>query len=511
MKQFTLLAIAACVSFFILLTTSCSTASSQNHYIAPSKKECWEQTASQYSIASATGETNLSQAINEYQELVKLSYMSRKEATSLLNSLKQSIADDLPLRGHDLDQLNQGMLFLLDLRKQLYNIAYFHSCWVNEPEKAFTAVGLAHLSKEERLTGIMLSLSASLLLYDNYLLLVSAYVEDSKLRYFLNQRDSGYDIGSRELNRVTASYNSLSQRKAVRKAMQFYENAIATTPSALLQGEDFLYLQDLIAQSPSYQMTRHPSMFAAVGREIRFMEAVSHDSLQSVADEGISLFSTLFGNIVGMIQFRHGKLFHRPEIEKSILTNLQSGDIILEKTPFRLTDSFIPGHWGHAAIWIGTKDELTTLGIWNHPVLKPYQNMIEKGHGVVEALRNGVQLNTLQHFLDIDDFAAIRKPKLSAKQMADRIILALRQVGKGYDYNFNVETTNKIVCSELIYTVYIDMDWPTEEALGRHTISPDNIAVMALGKSPLDIVLFYHDGQQVTDRSRQLMARLVKP
>ena len=31
----------------------------------------------------------------------------------------------------------------------------------------------------------------------------------------------------------------------------------------------------------------------------------------------------------------------------------QAGDILLEKTPFRLTDKLIPGYWGHAAVWIG--------------------------------------------------------------------------------------------------------------------------------------------------------------
>jgi hypothetical protein len=512
MKSFTSLPVAVCFALFLSLTTFCNVASSTSKYVTPSQKKCWEETGSIYDSASITGATKLAQTVNEYRELVKLSYISRKEATTLLTSLKQSIAEDLPLRGHDLDQLNQGMLFLLDLRSQLYDIAYLHKCWVNGSEKDFTNAGLGHLSEEERLTGVMLSLSASLLLYDNYLLLVSAYVEDSKLRYFLNQRDSGYDKGSSELNRVTTSYNSLSQRKAVREAMQFYENAMATPLATNLQGEDFLYLRDLIEQSPSYQLTRRPSLFAAVGREIRFMEAVSQDSLQSIADEGVSLFSTLFGNIVGMIQFRHGKLFHHPEIEKSILTKLRPGDILLEKTPFRLTDSFIPGHWGHAAIWIGTQEELTALGIWNHPVLVPYQEMIQKkGHGVVEALRSGVQLNTLRHFLDIDDFAVIRNPKLNAKLMANHIILALRQVGKGYDFNFNVETTDKIVCSELIYTVYIEINWPTEETFGRHTISPDHVALMALGESPLKIVLFYHNGQQVTDKSRQLMAQLVKP
>jgi uncharacterized protein YycO len=502
--------VVICTILCFHLTTACTKTPSRAKYIAPSTEECWEQTGVQYSTTPASSGSELAQAISEYRELVRLSYSSRRAAITLLTSLKQSIADHQPLHGHDLDQLNQGMIFLFELRSELYNIAYFHKCWVNAEDDEFTAANLGHLSKKERLTGIMLSLSASLLLYDNYLLLVSAYAEDSKLRYFLNQRDSGYNIRSRELNRVTTSYNSLSQRRAVRAAMQMYEKAIATTPTMQLYGEDFLYLQDLIEQSPSYQMTRHPSLFGAIGREIQFMEAVSYDSLHSLTDQGISLFSTLFGNAVGLIQFRRGKLFQHPEVEKNIATKLRSGDILLEKTPFRLTDQFIPGHWGHAAIWIGTEKELTALGIWDHPVVVPYQDAIRKGHGIVEALRNGVQLNTLQHFLNIDDFAAIRNPKISNTQMAERIILALRQVGKGYDYNFNVETTNKIVCSELIYTVYIDMDWPTQQTLGRHTISPDQVALMALGESPLKIVVFFHDGQQVTDKSHELFAQLVK-
>jgi len=30
-----------------------------------------------------------------------------------------------------------------------------------------------------------------------------------------------------------------------------------------------------------------------------------------------------------------------------------------------LTDQLIPGHWGHAAVYIGTEEELEALGIWN--------------------------------------------------------------------------------------------------------------------------------------------------
>lgn len=243
MKPFPSLPIALCIALFLSLTTFSTVASSTSQYVAPSQQKCWEKTGSLYGPESTTGATKLTETVFEYRGFVKHSYRSRKEATTLLTSLKQSIAEDLPLRGHDLDQLNQGMLFLLDLRSRLYDIAYRHKCWVDGSEKDFSNAGLGHLSEEEKLTGVMLSLSASLLLYDNYLLLVSAYVEDSKLRYFLNQRDSGYDIGSRELNRVMTSYNSLSRRKAVREAMQFYEKAMATPRATKFQGEDFYYLR----------------------------------------------------------------------------------------------------------------------------------------------------------------------------------------------------------------------------------------------------------------------------
>jgi hypothetical protein len=85
----------------------------------------------------------------------------------------------------------------------------------------------------------------------------------------------------------------------------------------------------------------------------------------------------------------------------------------------------------------------------------------------------------------------------------------LKQVGKDYDFNFDVETTDKIVCSELVYTVYTDIPWPTEKALGRYTISPDNVAKKALSDGSLNLVSLYHDGKEVTADRLGLLAQLM--
>ena len=206
-----------------------------------------------------------------------------------------------------------------------------------------------------------------------------------------------------------------------------------------------------------------------------------------------------FGNSVGLVETRRGKLYRRPELAAAIQHELRAGDILLEKTPFRLTDLLIPGFWGHAAIWIGNEQELKALGIWNHPLVTKYHTPIRQGHVIVEALRPGVTMNPLEHFLNIDDMAILRARnlELDADAKVAIILQALRQVGKAYDFNFDVETTDTIVCSELIYQVYTAIDWPTQKALGRTTISPDHIARRALNDGPLDLVALYRDGVRV--------------
>ncbi|WP_374758519.1 YiiX/YebB-like N1pC/P60 family cysteine hydrolase [uncultured Deefgea sp.] len=56
------------------------------------------------------------------------------------------------------------------------------------------------------------------------------------------------------------------------------------------------------------------------------------------------------------------------------------------------------------------------------------------------------------------------------------ILTALAQVGKEYDFNFDVVMRQRIVCSELVYVVFPELPWPISKALGRDTISPDNVA-----------------------------------
>ena len=47
-------------------------------------------------------------------------------------------------------------------------------------------------------------------------------------------------------------------------------------------------------------------------------------------------------------------------------------------------------------------------------------------------------------------------------------------------------------------------------ALGRVTISPDNVALHSLPGDFLDVVVLFHDGKEITEAQRDFMAGLLK-
>ena len=209
------------------------------------------------------------------------------------------------------------------------------------------------------------------------------------------------------------------------------------------------------------------------------------DSVIGFFNKVSNSLSGIFGNIAGSIQWRKGHLFDNGPANKIAKNTLRPMDIILEKSPFVLTDKFIPGHFGHVAIYLGTKEQLESIGMWNHPSLIRYQKSIMAGKTILEAVRPGVRLNTVDAFMNIDEMSIVRKIDglNSSAQIAEQITRGIDQIGKAYDFNFDITTLDKIVCSELIYIVFGHVHWMTAYRVGRPTISPDDIAEMLFQKN----------------------------
>jgi hypothetical protein len=470
------------------------------------KKLCWANIETQINSVNDL-DSLVDYELKEFQILVEQSLTVRAEMISIAKEI--SATPDDPISSKHLEFLKENTQICITLRDELYQVTNRYACALDASAE--------DLEKEQipeiiRTKAVMLSVAAALTLYDNYMLGALIFENDKRLRRILNDPDKGFGISPNELLEITMAANSINKQKRVQDGIKFFESRKKLFKD--INDDDFYYLKLLIYASPSYNHLKNVTTADMIGKKFKMFGKISRDVLAEMRDDGFDEVSKFFGNSVGLIESRKGKLYNKQAIRKELLAQLQPLDIILEKTPFRLTDKLIPGHFGHVAIWIGNQKELKEKGLWDHEVVQPHHNKItpkgnkedsNEGYQIVEALREGVKLSSLEEFMNIDDIAILR-PVFSdniTEKEKESLLLTFRQLGKEYDFNFNVNTTEKIVCSELAYVCFPQIDWPTEKTAGRHTISPDNVANLCWNGTPLELISFYHDGEKV-DKSNQL-------
>jgi len=370
-------------------------------------------------------------------------------------------------------------------------------------------------TQKERLELIMMSLSAMLLRYDDYLLSYSMYDDDAKLNDILNN-GNGTDIPENTLDLdILYLYELESDRVEIRAMIEYYQDNLQYFENDT--NTYFLYLKTLIEDSPSYQLGFEEEFFL-----FTILGDIS-DAIFLFADDLFDgFFSSLsenIGNTAGLVETREGYLYGDAEAAQNIRQVIQPGDILIERTPFRLTDKLIPGYWGHVAVYIGTKDELIEMGIWddlnvtyNIDTNRTYQDDIENDQLIVEALRDGVQLNSIEHFLNVDDLAIMHDTsEYDTLNRTQRIKRVIEQLGKEYDFEYDIEDSSKIICSELVYISSIHIDWDTERFAGISTISPDNVAIKSTEVDTIfRIPLMYVNGELVTSDEKAYMTTVLE-
>lgn len=465
----------------------------------------------------------------EFQKRAEAALVWRAQAKTFADSVQQNReGKGKPLTADEINFIHQGVVDYLSLRMDILTSAWKYRStgeaeyrlapnsplgksvfkskegWQVDP---LQAEGALFIRKSK------LALAAALILYDNYIIGVQPYQENPFLRRLIN---TDHPNTAKALDKVTLSFNSRTNARIVARALKFYEEVAAFENSrkpASVSDWSENYLDDLIHSSPSYQelKARTAGDVRFLTRSMEWFVTTLSDRMTEFRNDAMGRLSGSFGNAVGLIETRKGLLYGKKEVTESIRSKLKPLDILLEKTPFRLTDAMIPGHWGHAAIWVGNKADLLALGVWDHPAVRPWQKEIEEGRNIVEALRSGVEVNPLERFLNVDDFLVLRAEEMTEADRKAFVIRSFEQLGKKYDFNFDVETDREIVCSELIYVVYYrGYQWPTERKLGRATISPDNVAQVALDDKRLRPVILYHDGKQIQSGLHGALTALVQ-
>ena len=197
---------------------------------------------------------------------------------------------------------------------------------------------------------------------------------------------------------------------------------------------------------------------------------------------------------------------------------LKPGDILLERRNWFLSNAFLPGYWPHAALYVGTPEELASMGLDKDPRLaRHWSRFAEKDehghpHVIVEALSEGVVFASLEHSIGGGDSVAVLRPRLSDEQIREAICRGFSHAGKPYDFEFDFFSTDKIVCTELVFRAYDGaIQFPLVDVLGRKTLPAVEIVrkfAVEHGRSnaQLELVLFL-DGEE---SSGQAVARDVE-
>jgi hypothetical protein len=193
------------------------------------------------------------------------------------------------------------------------------------------------------------------------------------------------------------------------------------------------------------------------------------------------------------------------EQQEQLDMHLEPGDILLSRKNWYLSNVGLPGFWPHAALYIGAREkfeayfddpdvtsflqQLTgrqmTLGQYlegRHPHKWFRYDLGHSGHpyGVIEALSEGVVLNTLEKACG--DYMAAVRPRLDKKSKAQAIIEAFGHLDKPYDYDFDFATDHAVVCTEVVWRSYRPaqnkrgLNFPLVEIAGRRTLPANEIA-----------------------------------
>lgn len=204
-------------------------------------------------------------------------------------------------------------------------------------------------------------------------------------------------------------------------------------------------------------------------------------AFETITFKGSYLFSSIVGYFEGSYEARHNAT--------KLLEVVQPFDIVLMKSSQNLTDFFIPGFFGHSAIWLGSDH----YHAFSEKATKPH---IDSPY-MIEAVREGVKMSSLEEFASGEVFLVLRPKNLTLSQKVSVFQNSTMHLGKAYDFNFDSDASDLISCPELTFLAYDFIDWETGSILNKTFITPDDIFTTATRDSSIEIVAMIEHGKLI--------------
>jgi hypothetical protein len=151
-------------------------------------------------------------------------------------------------------------------------------------------------------------------------------------------------------------------------------------------------------------------------------------------------------------------------------------------------------------MYVGTVKDLKELGLEQDERVKrhlvKFAQPDAEGHPrvIVEAMSEGVIMNSLETSVGECDAVAVLRPRLPKERIREAIARTFSHAGKAYDFEFDFFTTDKIVCTELVFRSYDGaLDFKLVNVMGRMTLPAIEIVKkyteeLGSAKQQLDLV-----------------------
>ncbi|MEK7468773.1 MAG: YiiX/YebB-like N1pC/P60 family cysteine hydrolase [Planctomycetota bacterium] len=322
----------------------------------------------------------------------------------------------------------------------------------------------------------LVAYAAATALFESSGRLVVTFQTWSIARSKLNEPDSRWGISSGIFDRIAASVGSDSNVERFEEMAAYYE------------GRKSLWREDGVF--PPEEMDWFEQRISKGIEAARALDVHSHrnwlrrvvSKVRSDAYSPVYVVQSQLSQWIGDTRVVARPPLIRAKQIGELRAKMQPGDIILERRNFFLSNAFLPGFWPHAVMYVGNEEELKAMGLLENADVKAkleaWRKPCEDGnrHAVIEAVSEGVIFNSLEHSMHAD-FVAVLRPRVSKELKAAAIARAFAHEGKPYDYEFDFKTTDKLVCTELVYRSYEGtVHFMLQHVMGRDTLPAVEIA-----------------------------------
>ena len=335
-----------------------------------------------------------------------------------------------------------------------------------------------------RMRAFLLDFTTASLLYQTSLKFVHVFGENSEAVAKLNEPEPNWGIPPGLYDTIRRNLASPQNIRMFEIAGQYYRQPDTQKmfkSHGLAGSEPYDDFHTAIADADK---TIHELSDSVAERIVEVAVTDAGRLIKQVQYETQSAVSTWIGDFK-IRQPRDGESLIDHEQVTKLAEVLQPGDVLLERRNWYLSNAFLPGYWPHGALYVGTADDLRERNLdKNEHVRKHWAKFTsddDEGHErvIIEAVSEGVIFSSLEHSIGGADSVAVLRPRVSEDQKNEAIARAFSFAGRPYDFEFDFETTNMLVCTEVVYRSYGGnsgpIQFPLEEIMGRQTMPAINL------------------------------------